>query len=66
MVRKAKKTGEIYGHAGIPDLVHLFEKYTDHIILFLLTSAVGSTKTLGRPVRDPLTRERCHCGSRKR
>jgi ribonuclease BN (tRNA processing enzyme) len=32
MVRKEKETGKIYGHAGIPDLVHLFEEYTDHIV----------------------------------
>lgn len=32
MVRKERRTGKIYGHTGIPDLVHLFEKYTDHIV----------------------------------
>lgn len=33
MVRKDKKTGKIYGHAGIPDLVHLFKDYSGHIVL---------------------------------
>jgi hypothetical protein len=32
IVRKEKETGKIYGHTGIPDLVHLFEEYTDHIV----------------------------------
>jgi len=33
LVRKDKKTGKIYGHAGIPDLVHLFKDYCGHIVL---------------------------------
>jgi len=33
LVRKDKKTGKIYGHAGIPDLIKLFKNYCDHIVL---------------------------------
>jgi ribonuclease BN (tRNA processing enzyme) len=33
LVRRDKKTGRIYGHAGIPDLVRLFKDYCDHIII---------------------------------
>jgi glyoxylase-like metal-dependent hydrolase (beta-lactamase superfamily II) len=33
LVRKDKKTGKIYGHTGIPDLVHLFKDYCNHIVL---------------------------------
>lgn len=33
LVRKDKKTGKIYGHAGIPDLIQLFKDYCSHIIL---------------------------------
>lgn len=33
MVRRDKKTGNIYGHAGIPRLVSTFADYTDHIVL---------------------------------
>ncbi|MGC1119981.1 MAG: MBL fold metallo-hydrolase [Candidatus Methanofastidiosia archaeon] len=32
MIRKEGETGRIYGHTGIPDLVHLFKEYTDHIV----------------------------------
>ena len=33
LVRKDKKTGKIYGHAGIPDLIKLFRDYCSHIVL---------------------------------
>lgn len=33
LVRRDNKTGKIYGHAGIPDLVHLFKEFCDHIVL---------------------------------
>ena len=33
LVRKDKKTGKIYGHAGIPDLIKLFKDYCDQIVL---------------------------------
>ena len=32
MVRRSKKTGQIYGHTGIPNLIKLFKNYTDHIL----------------------------------
>jgi ribonuclease BN (tRNA processing enzyme) len=32
MIRYDKTTGAIYGHAGIPDLVRLFSRYTNKII----------------------------------
>ena len=32
MVRRDKKTGKIYGHTGIPDLVKMFKDYTKHIV----------------------------------
>lgn len=33
LVRKDKKTGKIYGHAGIPDLIRLFKDYCSHIVM---------------------------------
>ena len=33
LIRKDKKTGKIYGHAGIPDLIKLFKDYCGHIVL---------------------------------
>jgi ribonuclease BN (tRNA processing enzyme) len=32
MVRKDKETGRLYGHNGIPDLIHLFAEFTDRIL----------------------------------
>lgn len=32
MIRRDKKTGRIYGHNGIPDLVHLFKDFCPHIV----------------------------------
>jgi ribonuclease BN (tRNA processing enzyme) len=31
MVRKDKESGRLYGHTGIPDLIHLFSEFTDRI-----------------------------------
>ncbi len=33
MVRRDKETGQIYGHTGVPNLINLFKKYTDKILL---------------------------------
>lgn len=33
MIRKDQKTGKLFGHAGIPNLVRLFKPYTNTIIL---------------------------------
>jgi len=33
MVRRDKKTGKIYGHTGIPNLINLFKRFTSHIAL---------------------------------
>jgi ribonuclease BN (tRNA processing enzyme) len=33
MVRRDKRTGQIYGHNGIPDLVHMFSEYTKNVLL---------------------------------
>ena len=33
MIRKDKKTGKIYGHNGIPNLINLFKKFTNKIVL---------------------------------
>ncbi|MBD3282187.1 MAG: hypothetical protein GF387_01095 [Candidatus Portnoybacteria bacterium] len=32
MIRRDKKTKEIYGHNGMPDLVNLFKKFTNNIL----------------------------------
>jgi len=32
LVRKDKKTGEVYGHTGVQDLVNLFKKFTSNIV----------------------------------
>lgn len=36
MIRRDKKSGQIYGHNGIPELISIFEKYTSHIIFIHL------------------------------
>ena len=33
MIRKDSKTGKIYGHTGIPDLINLFKRFTKTIVL---------------------------------
>jgi glyoxylase-like metal-dependent hydrolase (beta-lactamase superfamily II) len=33
MVRRDEKTGQIFGHNGIPELIHLFSEFTRHILL---------------------------------
>ncbi len=33
MIRKDEKTGQIFGHNGIPDLLQLFSLFTRHIVL---------------------------------
>jgi ribonuclease BN (tRNA processing enzyme) len=33
LVRRDKRTGKIYGHAGIPDLIRLSKDYCDHLVL---------------------------------
>jgi ribonuclease BN (tRNA processing enzyme) len=49
LIRKNKQ-GEIFGHAGVPDLVNLFEKFTERIILthfgtwFLKDTSSGNRK----------------------
>lgn len=32
LIKKDKKTGRLFGHSGIPDLVNLFKKFTDRIV----------------------------------
>jgi len=32
MIRKDKNTGQIYGHAGVPNLINLFKECTRHIL----------------------------------
>jgi len=32
LVRRQKTTGHIYGHTGVPNLIHLFKEYTDTIL----------------------------------
>src|SRR3989304_1708942 len=32
MVRRDKKSGNVYGHTGVPNLIHLFDNYTDILI----------------------------------
>lgn len=32
MIQRDKKTGQIYGHAGIPKLINLFKKFTNNIL----------------------------------
>jgi ribonuclease BN (tRNA processing enzyme) len=33
LIRRDKETGSLFGHAGIPELLHLFSPVTDHILL---------------------------------
>jgi ribonuclease BN (tRNA processing enzyme) len=33
MIRRDKETKEIYGHNGVPDLINLFKRFTNNIIL---------------------------------
>jgi ribonuclease BN (tRNA processing enzyme) len=32
LIRNDKETGRLYGHAGIPNLIHLFHSFTRHIL----------------------------------
>jgi glyoxylase-like metal-dependent hydrolase (beta-lactamase superfamily II) len=32
LIRKDEETGQLYGHNGIPDLIDLFGRFTDHIL----------------------------------
>lgn len=32
MIRRQKNTGAVYGHTGIPDLIHFFKQYTNTIL----------------------------------
>lgn len=32
MIRRDRDTGQIYGHAGVPNLIDLFKKFTRHIL----------------------------------
>ena len=32
MIRKDKETGQLYGHAGIPDLIRIFKQFTNKIL----------------------------------
>ncbi|MFW5821483.1 MAG: MBL fold metallo-hydrolase [Bacteroidota bacterium] len=33
MIRRDKKSGKIFGHTGVPDLIRIFSKHTNHIVL---------------------------------
>jgi len=33
MIRRDKKSGKIYGHTGVPDLIRIFNKHTNHLVL---------------------------------
>ncbi len=33
MIRRNKKSGQIFGHTGLPDIIRVFSKYTNHIVL---------------------------------
>lgn len=33
LIRRSKETGKIFGHTGVPNLINLFKKYTDTILL---------------------------------
>jgi len=32
MIRRQKSTGAVYGHTGVPDLIHLFKQYTNTML----------------------------------
>lgn len=38
LIRKDRDTGQLFGHNGIPDLVRLFRRFTDHIVITHLGS----------------------------
>jgi ribonuclease BN (tRNA processing enzyme) len=51
MIRKDEKTGQIFGHNGIPDLIQLFSEYTRYILLvhfgsWFFSDIEGSEKKL--------------------
>lgn len=33
MIRRDKKSGKIFGHTGVPDLIRIFSEHTKHIVL---------------------------------
>lgn len=55
MIRRDKKSGKIFGHTGIPDLVKMFEPFTDHIVIIHLGTwfmkdvekGIGKIKSFG-------------------
>jgi len=53
LVRRDKKTGKIYGHAGIPDLIRLFKDHCSHIILIHFGSwFYNGAKKARKKIRD--------------
>ncbi len=38
MIRRDQKSGKIFGHTGVPDLIRIFQQYTSHIVLMHLGS----------------------------
>jgi ribonuclease BN (tRNA processing enzyme) len=58
MVRRDKRTGNVYGHAGIGRLIGMFAKYTDHIILVHFGSWLyRDMKSAHRTVKELAHRE---------
>lgn len=50
-IRKDRETGQLYGHTGIPDLIHLFQRFTQHILFvhfgnWFYKDARGARRTL--------------------
>jgi hypothetical protein len=50
VTRRQKQTGRLYGHAGVPDLIALFQQFTRRIIFthfgtwFIKNVAAGTKK----------------------
>ncbi len=57
LVRKDKKTGKIYGHTGVPNLINLFKKFTSHIVFLHFGSWFFKDIKEARKKLDKLAKE---------
>ncbi len=57
LIRRDQKTGRIYGHNGIPDLIHLFKDYCQHLIFIHFGSWFYQDTATARKKLDDLARE---------
>lgn len=58
LIRRHEETGKVYGHAGIPDLIHFFKPFTKHFLLahfgswFYTDGAVSARRQIHKIARE--------------